>query len=208
LVEDDASAPHLRIGEYAIVDLGDREIQNGELYVIQVGFSRSRYIKQVQSDLLNITGPGAEPSPVWWLSDLRGFRKTNEIALARIPVFAGLSDGPYTTEDVQSKVLGRIVGYAVRSLGGLIAAKGGYENEAAGNAAFDPAEYLDVLIAAGYRPGVYQGAYYEEMPGRAHSDAEDAALLAVQWKRVAASTAVERLKQECIRRGLVHGRAG
>jgi len=124
LVQDDGSVPHLREGEYAIVDLRDREPQHGEIYLIEFrGFSRNRYLKQIQSDMLNITGPGAEPSPVWWLSDLRGFRKTNEVVHG-VPLFAGLSDGPYTTEDVQSYILGRIVGYALKPLGELIAPKG------------------------------------------------------------------------------------
>ena len=69
LVQDDRSVPHLREGEYAIIDLRDREPQHGEIYLIEFGgFSRNRYLKQIQSDMLNITGPGAEPSPVWWLT--------------------------------------------------------------------------------------------------------------------------------------------
>lgn len=130
-VQDDGSVPHLREGEYAIVDLRDREPQHGEIYLIEFGgFSRNRYLKQMQSDMLNITGPGAEPSPVWWLSDLRGFRKTNGVVHG-VHLFAGLSDGPYTTEDVQSYALGRVVGYALKPLGKLIALKGGNDDRRA-----------------------------------------------------------------------------
>jgi hypothetical protein len=34
-IADDASAPHLKAGEYAVIDTTDRELQAGELYVIQ-----------------------------------------------------------------------------------------------------------------------------------------------------------------------------
>jgi hypothetical protein len=202
LVEDDASAPHLRRGEYAVVDVGDRELQNGEVYVTQSsGGRRWRDIRQLTSSYCDI-GRGGD-TLVWWLGDLRGFYKTGEIAPGGVPIFGGLSDGPYETEGMQPKLLGRVIGYAIKPLGRLLEPALGYENEAAGNAAFDPAEYLDVLIAAGYRPIVFGGRYMEIMPERALSEAEDAAVLAVCWKRCAASSAIDRVKQECVRRGLV-----
>ena len=129
LVKDDGSAPHLREGEYAVVDLLDREVQHGEIYLIQVG--ASRYIKQLRSDMLNITGPGAQPSLVWWQRDLRGFHQTNEVTHGGIPLFAGLSEGPYTTKNMQSALVGRVIGYALKPLGKLIAPKGGYDDRRA-----------------------------------------------------------------------------
>jgi hypothetical protein len=121
-VLNDGSEPHLRKGEYAIVDLSDRELQHGELYLVQWN-SGTRGIKQARSAMLNVTGPGAADSLVWFVADLCGFRKTRETAEycgQQVPIFAGLSDGPYETEDLKSKLLGRIVGYSVRSLGNLI----------------------------------------------------------------------------------------
>jgi hypothetical protein len=35
LVEDDDSAPHLKHGEYAVIDRGDCKPQHGELYAIK-----------------------------------------------------------------------------------------------------------------------------------------------------------------------------
>ena len=57
-----------------------------------------------------------------------------------------------------------------------------FADEASGNAAFDPAEYLDVLIATGHGPYIYGDAYIEKLPDRALSDAERKQVLAVHWK--------------------------
>jgi hypothetical protein len=212
-VTEDDSAPHLTKGEYAVVDTADRDLQNGELYLVQSNSGeRPRNIFQTRSDMLNITGPGAEPSLVWWVGHLRGFRKTDEVVDGHIPVFAGLSDGPYETEGLQSKLIGRIIGVAFSPLDGLIAASAGYENEAAGNAAFDPAEYLDALISTGHKPSVfYDGRgllhYCELLPQRSLRRAEHKAVWKAREKFGEASTGLDRVKQECVRRGMIDGRA-
>ena len=109
---------------------------------------------------------------MWFVGDLRGYRQTSEVAFDSIPVFAGLSDGPYRTEHLQSKLIGRVVGVAFSPLGGLLAPAAGYENEEAANAAFDPVEYIDVLLATGHKPAVCcdergePRLYYEEPPRR------------------------------------------
>jgi hypothetical protein len=110
LIADDASAPHLKVGEYAVIDMTDREPQAGELFVIQYDSGdRRRHIVQIRST----------PSG-WWASDLAGYRQTDE-KLYGIPVFAGMSDGPYTPSLLKKKLLGRVVGYAETALGGLLA---------------------------------------------------------------------------------------
>lgn len=212
-VRDAASAPHLKEGEYAVVDVGDRDLQHGELYLIQYeSGERRREIVQAHQAQLNITGPGAARSLVWWVGDLRGYQQTGEVMFGNVPVFAGLSDGPYRTEHLQSKLIGRVVGVALSPLGGLLAPAAGYENEEAANAAFDPVEYVDVLLATGHRPAVCCDEngeprwYYEEMPRRRRTKAQEAADLAVRRKYRAASNALERVKAECIRRGLVDAR--
>jgi hypothetical protein len=206
LVNKDGAEPHLREGEYAVVDTTDREPQHGELYVIQYeGHERRRHLVQVRSAWLNITGPGAKPSQVWWCGDLRGYRKTDERMLG-CPVYAGLSDGPYRTEHLQSKLIGRVVGVAFTALGNQLPSCAGWEDEEAGNAAFDPAEYLDVLIRTGHEPQIHGGYYFEKIPDRALTKAEDAAVMAVRWKYAKASTALARVCAECVRRGLVNDR--
>jgi hypothetical protein len=207
-VRDDGSDPHLHEGEYAVIDTTDRELQHGELYVIQYeNGRRSRHISQAAAERMNTTGEGAEPSLVWFMRDLRGFRKTNE-SMGGIPVFAGLSDGPYWTEHLQSKLIGRVVGVASSPLGKLLAQAAGWENEEAGNAAFDPAEYLETLLAADYKPCAFPSTkhgwdYCELFPERRLTDAEEAAVMAMRYKFCAASTALDRVIGECKRRGLV-----
>jgi hypothetical protein len=208
-VADDGSEPHLHVGEYAVVDVLDCELQHGELYVLQnQSGRRRRRLCCIRVDRGSQDGSyqiGDDPSvQYWWADDMRGFRQTSERIEGDIPVFAGLSDGPYSTEHLRSKLVGRVVGYSVVPMGKTIAPEADYCNEACGNAAFDPAEYVDVLIAAGYRLSVGAGYYYEEMPHRRNAD--EAAVMAVRWKFCEASTALERVKAECIRRGLVDGR--
>jgi hypothetical protein len=90
----------------------------------------------------------------------------------------------------------------------MLAPEAGYENEEAGNAAFDPDEYLDVLIATGHRSYLMEGrdgnlTYYEMFPEQPMTDAKHEATYAVRWKYCKASTALSRVKNECIRRGLI-----
>ena len=117
------------------------------------------------------------------------------------PFSPASADGPYRTEHLQPKLVGRIVGVALSPLDGLLAEAAGYENEVAGNLAFDPVEYINVLILTGHKPHIYRRAYFEEMPHRALSDAEEKSVLAVRWKFCEAPTALERVKAECIRSG-------
>jgi hypothetical protein len=122
LVDDDGSEPHLQNGEYAVIDTSDREPAHGEIYLIQFSEHSRRYIKQLKHDYVNITGPEAEPSLVWWVCELRGFRKTHERSHG-VPIFAGLSEGPYQTANVGKILIGRIVGYARSPLGRLFDGK-------------------------------------------------------------------------------------
>jgi hypothetical protein len=204
LVTEDGAEPHLRRNEYAVIDTTDREPQHGELYLTQSqGGVRRRYIVHATRSFANITGPGAADSEVWWLGDLRGFRQTRE-EIGNIPIMAGLSDGPLRAENLQSKFIGRVVGVALSPLGGLIAEEAGYHDEIGGNAAFDASQYLDTLIRAGYRPHLFNGHYFETLPEKRCEQLEKA-VTAVRWEFCEASTALERVKAECQRRGLVSG---
>ena len=207
LVTRDGAEPHLNVGEYAVVDTTDLEVQHGELYLIQwTGGARLRQIVHVRGYRKNIKPPGSanyEPTHVWYVGDLRGFRKIGDVGLGGSPVFVGVSDGPYFTDHLQEKLIGRIVGFASSPLGSLLAPELGFVNENVGNDAFDPGEYVDTLLTAGYSPTVINGCLVEMNPLEARTPDQAAAVLAVQYKRAAASTAIDRVKSECIRRGLV-----
>jgi hypothetical protein len=89
-----------------VVDVSDREPQNGELFLIQrASGARSRHIRQLKSDLLNITGSGRAKSLVWWISDLVGFRPILE-SISGIPVF-GESSNPGRTNEILRGIIGR-----------------------------------------------------------------------------------------------------
>ncbi len=206
-VEDDDSDPHLRESEFAVVDTTDREVQHGELFVVQYESGRRhRRIVQVRKAMAQITRTGPKQQ-VWWTSALAGFRQVGSTAPGCIPEFTGLSDGPYVAAGLQSKLLGRVVGFAATALGDLMPSELGFDNEAMFNAAFDPAEYLDTMIRLGHRPYLMRHGdrltYFEQMPegplfGKDYED-----MIEVRWKYVKTSTALERVMQECERRGLV-----
>jgi hypothetical protein len=118
-VVDHASAPHLKPNEYAVIDTTDTELQNGELYLIQYesGYRR-RHIVQISTG--HIHTMSGRRQLVWWARDLAGFRQTGTTTVLwsgeRIPLFNGMSDGPYNPRGLQKKLLGRIVGYAASAL--------------------------------------------------------------------------------------------
>jgi hypothetical protein len=122
LVEDDGSFPHLKVGEYAVIDTTDVELQKGEMYVIQ--YARSRSIIQIKADVISLMS-GRRQS-VWWVCALAGFRQVGMMP-SGIPLFGGMSDGPYTSRQLQKRLLGRVVGYSETALGGLLAACAGPE---------------------------------------------------------------------------------
>lgn len=216
LVPDNRSAPHLRAGEYAVIDTADVEPQHGELYLIQWSSgARRRCIVQARADHLNITGPGAEPSLCWWVGDLvRVTIAQIEAMKARakpgeVPVITGgLSDGAYQTDHLRSKLLGRVVGVAFSPLGGIIAPEAGWENEEAGNADFDPAEYVDVLLSVGYKPMAHvddrrRRSLYIMHPDEVLTEEVNELFNSVAWKYCRASNATAMTIAECVRRKLV-----
>lgn len=209
-VDENGSEPHIRSGEYAVIDINDRDPAHDELFVIQYDSGeRRRHVVHVTSSFANITAPGAADTLVYWVGDLAGFRQVSRSDLGGIPVFAGLSDGPYTSEHLKRKLIGRVVGVAKSSLGNLIAPSAGWMNEAESNEAFDPAEYIDALLTAGCRPWVMIAAdgrrwYGETFPDSSETPTERNAVTSVREKYARASTALDRVIDECRKRGLIY----
>jgi len=213
LVDDSSCRPHMREGEYAVIDLTDRALQHGEAFLIQYqGGRRPRRLVQIKKHISRNLADAPEPQETWWISDLAGWRQMGTCPDGGIPMFSGLSDGPCFPESLQEMLVGRVVGYAASGLGDVAPNALGWESEEEGNAAFDPCEYLDTLIAGGYRPYAMvipgkPAAYYETFPTKAPTDEAWDAVMAVRWKWSAASTAHDRVIVECLRRGLVEMRA-
>jgi len=93
LVADGYSDPHLKLGEFAVVDRTDTAPQHGELYLIQWE-SGWRAIVQARSTKINWCEGGVGVG--WYVGDLQP---------ERLAV-----DGPYRTDHLKSKLVGRIVG--------------------------------------------------------------------------------------------------
>lgn len=123
-VADDAFHPHLRRGEFAVVDLADHRPAQGELFLIAYSdprvecghtfalcqmVERSRHRRRA-GGWVQQPEVGAEPAPRWmarhWIppADLRD----REAALRSGRV--GTSEGPFTTEHATEKLVGRVVG--------------------------------------------------------------------------------------------------
>jgi len=115
-VRDDASAPHLKPGEFAVIDTRDAELQKGEVYLIQYE-SGSRYLVQINTGRIGTLS--GRQQLVWWARDLAGFRRVDTLP-GSIPCSAGVSDGPYSPKQLRRKLLGRLVGYSETALGGLL----------------------------------------------------------------------------------------
>jgi hypothetical protein len=103
-----------------VIDTTDRELQKGELYLIQYeSGERNRRIVQTSTGYVGV-GESGRQQLIWWVGDLAGFRRTDETDIGGVPVFAGLSDGPYNPRQLKKKLMGRVVGYAEAALGGLL----------------------------------------------------------------------------------------
>jgi hypothetical protein len=117
-VRDGASAPHLKPGEFAVIDTRDTELQKGEVYLIQYESGRrSRYLVQINTGKIGTLS--GRQQIVWWACDLAGFRRVDTMPNG-IPCFAGVSDGPYSPKALRRRLLGRLVGYSETALGGLL----------------------------------------------------------------------------------------
>ncbi|MFG1293774.1 hypothetical protein [Xanthobacter versatilis] len=123
-VPDDAFYPHLRRGEFAVVDLADHQPAEGELFLIsytspntECGFvyricqmrSRMEFQRPDGCMVLRSEG-GAVPVVCWtachWIPP--GTREGYTAALRNGRV--GASEGPFTAEHAAEKLVGRVVG--------------------------------------------------------------------------------------------------
>lgn len=115
-VTDTDSLPHLRPGEFAVVDTTDMEPRNGEVYVIQWQ-SGARVLCQA-----NIYRPGQlfyqDDRETWRVGSIRR-GPTYEAILAaakesasrgRIYVVPGWCDGPFNRDHLKSCLVGRVIG--------------------------------------------------------------------------------------------------
>jgi hypothetical protein len=124
-VNDATSEPLLQKGQYAVIDGADRRPRHGEIFAIKSLSGRSPYLMLVESSICNI---GRGPQRVWWMKAACGWRQVDTTVgpnSQRVPVFVGLSDGPYRAGHLTKKLLlGRVIGYAMSSLGKPLVGEG------------------------------------------------------------------------------------
>src|SRR5262245_33857216 len=121
LVSDGTCGPHLGRGEFAVVDMSDQRPQHGELFLIRSKapmMKETRRVRQLRAAMerTNLAGPDEE-SLCWWI---RPMRMTRDGEINGIPVFQGLSEGPYHDEHIPARLIGRVIGYASTDLGALM----------------------------------------------------------------------------------------
>jgi hypothetical protein len=92
-IPDRASSPHLRPGEFAVVDLSDRNPQHGELFLIQSSSGERRRHSAIDANVDDDQFIRTAAKKTWWLCDLAGWRRDGTDC-SGMPVFSGLSDGP------------------------------------------------------------------------------------------------------------------
>lgn len=110
LVDDADSLPHLRPGEFAVIDTTDREPVAGELFVIEWIGGRRSLVEAVRRT--SWANPGEEPP--WCVAAYNRPRSRAEldrwIAEGRVP---STVEGPFRLEHLRSKLVGRVVGLFV-----------------------------------------------------------------------------------------------
>jgi hypothetical protein len=102
--DDDYHHPHLRAGEFAVVDLSDREFQNGELYLVEWN-EQSRGLYQVTQRALG----GSNQGDGIWFGPLCKMKTLPDGSLDRNQTWH-MSEGPLEPKHLPKYLRGRVVG--------------------------------------------------------------------------------------------------
>lgn len=116
-VTEDDLAPHLRPGEFAIVDTEDREPISGELFLVawMVGLDRDGRERTAlcQAEWRPSASPDGRDQSAWRVGSLRRRRTPEErerlVEAGRYDEL-GWSNGPYKPGMLEQQVRGRVVG--------------------------------------------------------------------------------------------------
>lgn len=115
LVSNDDSAPHIRVGEFAVIDPADTAPQNGEVYIV-------RWLDGTTSIRQLLSRPFKSPAGCeqigWWTRCLNFVPYDDALAAARqqrpdaIPFisYRSMIDGPRLAAVIQQSLLGRVIG--------------------------------------------------------------------------------------------------
>ncbi|WMT77449.1 hypothetical protein [Bradyrhizobium sp. Ash2021] len=118
-VTDDDSAPHLRAGEFAIVDTTDTEPQHGEVYLVRF-HRRARWPRQVEEVCYiqqviarSHTCEGRSFIGFWTQClNFEPYVEVVEQTPSLMPEIShrSMADGPRMADEIQEALIGRVVG--------------------------------------------------------------------------------------------------
>lgn len=140
-VADHDCAPLLRPGDVAVVDLADRGLDDGELYLYRFGRGTSRPSQRIQQISLGMplrSDPGRER---WFVGPYARPRSRAEVLASAAAGTLVVCDGPFTGAGLgylQDGIVGRVVGI----LAPLDAPQEPVGLRLVGPAAIDPATWL------------------------------------------------------------------
>ncbi len=130
LVKDNAFFPHLREGEFAVVDLSDHQPAPGELFVIAynsvfAAHGQTYHLCQLrrrdgwslEGMLHNRSQEGAIAVDVWTANHQRLPYSREEFEEWLRSGRMSVSEGPFLTDHLASKLVGRVVGVFVPKVG-------------------------------------------------------------------------------------------
>ncbi|MDO9385031.1 MAG: hypothetical protein Q7T86_19465 [Hyphomicrobiaceae bacterium] len=112
---DDDSAPHLRLGEFAVIDPTDTSPQHGEAYAIRWACGRTSIEQLISQRLTNENGEFIG----WWTRSLSFVPYDVALQFAEQRARPGsilavssrcMVDGPRRAEAIQRATVGRVVG--------------------------------------------------------------------------------------------------
>jgi len=114
-VANDDSAPHIRAGEFAVIDTTDTNPQHGEVYLIQWLSGRTSIV-QLMSRPFNHPEQGMLIG--WWTRCLNFIPYDEALAEAQrrspgaIPFIShrSMADGPRLADEIQQSLIGRVIG--------------------------------------------------------------------------------------------------
>ncbi|WP_185982845.1 hypothetical protein [Aureimonas mangrovi] len=99
MARNDKDAPHIRAGEWVVVDPNDREAVKGELFLVQWSGGR-RSVMQTTSRIVERC----------WNSRGEEFRNKEFWTLRSIGHALSLSDGPLHPDHLRDIIVGRVIG--------------------------------------------------------------------------------------------------
>lgn len=119
------SFPHIRKGELAVVDTRDRELDEGEMYLIQWQTSSRATLAGLTKRWVNICNPDRSTTPreLWFVGSFAGQQL---ITIDGKPCGDRIRfmDGPYEDEYVRNILLGRVIGIYAPGSGAAAAPRG------------------------------------------------------------------------------------